>query len=110
MSARPLIIALVFASATLSGCGKTGLLDQPAPLFGSVAKAQYTAQKKDEADAKARAGAAKKAQQTGPIVDDPDSQPAPTGPYAPPNPGHISDPFAQGPQGALPTPGTSPDR
>ena len=79
-------------------------------MFGAEAKANYAAQKQNEADAKARAAAAKKAQSTAPIVDDPDGQPAPNGPYAPPNPGHLSDPFAQGPQGALPSPGTAPDR
>ncbi|HEX4179884.1 MAG TPA: hypothetical protein VHY32_03765 [Caulobacteraceae bacterium] len=110
MTVRPLIITLALAGLGLAGCGKTGILEQPAPMFGAVAKAQYTAQKKEEADAKARSNAAKKATQTGPIVDDPDSQPAPTGPYNPPNPGHIGDPFAPGPQGSLPTPGTSPDR
>jgi hypothetical protein len=115
MSARPLTLALALAVTALSGlslagCGKTGLLEQPAPLFGAQAKAQYAAQKKADADQKARTSAAKKAQSTAPIVDDPDSQPLPNGPYNPPNPGHLSDPFAQGPQGALPKPGTSPDR
>jgi hypothetical protein len=115
MTARPALIALFAACAaltcaTLAGCGKTGLLEQPAPMFGAEAKANYAAEKKADADAKARAAAAKKSQSTSPIVDDPDSQPAPNGPYTPPNPGHLSDPFAQGPQGALPTPGKSPDQ
>ena len=113
MSARPLILtlALVFAGgAGLSACGKTGLLDQPAPMFGSEAKAQYQAQKQADAEAKARANAVKKAQQSGPIVDDPDSQPLPNGPYSPPNPSHVTDPFASGPQGALPQPGKTPDQ
>jgi hypothetical protein len=104
------LLGAALLCAGLPGCGKTGLLEQPAPLFGEQAKAQYAAQKKEEADAKARANAAKKAQPTGPIVDDPDSQPAPTGPYNPPNPDHRSDPLAHGPQGALPTPGTAPDQ
>jgi len=109
MTARHLILILFLSSTTLTGCGKTGLLEQPAPMFGAQAKANYSAQKQAEADAKARAAAAKKAQSNAPIVDDPDSQPAPTGPYNPPNPGHASDPFAPGPQGALPNPGTSPN-
>jgi hypothetical protein len=109
MTARPLILILFLSSAALAGCGKTGLLEQPAPMFGAQAKANYAAQKQADADAKARAAAAKKAQSTAPIVDDPDSQPAPTGPYNPPNPGHASDPFAPAPQGALPNPGTSPN-
>jgi len=105
-----LMAGAALLSTSLAGCGKTGLLEQPAPLFGEKAKAQYVEQKKEAAEARARADAARKAQQSGPIVDDPDSQPAPSGPYNPPNPGHVSDPFAQGPQGALPTPGTAPDR
>jgi hypothetical protein len=104
------LAGMALIGAGLSGCGKTGLLEQPAPLFGEQAKAQYAAQKKAEADAKARANAAKKAQSATPIVDDPNSQPAPTGPYNPPNPQHRSDPLAHGPQGALPNPGTSPDQ
>lgn len=115
MTARPLILTLMLSGAVLScaglaGCGKTGLLEQPAPLFGAEAKANYAAQKKADADAKARAAAARKAQSNAAVVDDPDGQPAPNGPYAPPNPSHLSDPFAQGPQGALPTPGKTPDR
>ena len=104
------LAGLALIAAGLSGCGKTGLLEQPAPLFGEKAKAQYAAQKKAEADAKARSNAAKKATSTTPIVDDPDSQPAPYGPYNPPNPDHRSDPLAHGPQGALPSPGNSPDQ
>ncbi|HEX4182704.1 MAG TPA: hypothetical protein VHY34_05560 [Caulobacteraceae bacterium] len=115
MSARHLPLTLAVGSilvggAILSGCGKTGQLEQPAPMFGEQAKAQYAADKKAQADATARRNAARKAQQTGPIVDDPDSQPAPTGPYNPPNPGHVSDPFMTAPQGSLPQPGTAPDR
>lgn len=115
MTARPLTLTLAVGSvliggALLGGCGKTGNLEQPAPMFGQQAKAQYAADKKAQADAQARRNAARKAQQSGPIVDDPDSQPAPQGPYNPPNPGHNSDPFQTGPQGSLPQPGTAPDR
>ena len=67
MSARPLIPALLFtgaalACAGLAGCGKTGLLEQPAPMFGAQAKADYASAKQADADAKARQSAAKKAQ------------------------------------------------
>ena len=113
MTARLRIAVLAGAAlltASLAGCGKTGLLEQPAPLFGEKAKAQYAEQKKAEAAAHARANAARKAQTSGPIVDDPDSQPAPTGPYNPPNPQHLSSPLDPGPQGSLPTPGTAPDQ
>lgn len=37
------------AAATLAGCGKQGVLEQPAPLFGAQAKAEYEARKAQEA-------------------------------------------------------------
>ena len=114
MNARPLILGLavsgaLIASAGLAGCGKTGLLEQPAPMFGADAKANYEAQKQADADSKARAAAAKKANANAPIVDDPDSRPFTNGPL-PQAPGQPNNPFAAGPQGALPSPGTAPDR
>jgi hypothetical protein len=114
MNARPLILGLavsgaLLAGASLSGCGKTGLLEQPAPMFGADAKANYEAQKQADADAKARAAAAKKANANAPIVDDPDSRPFTNGPL-PQAPGQPNNPFAAGPQGALPSPGTAPDK
>ncbi|HEY1926694.1 MAG TPA: hypothetical protein VGG92_04450 [Caulobacteraceae bacterium] len=36
----PLLIAI---GALLAGCGKVGYLDQPAPLWGEKAKAEYKA-------------------------------------------------------------------
>ena len=94
MTNRAALIALLLSSAALASCGKTGLLEQPAPMFG--------------ADAKARAAAAKKADTTAPIVDDPDSRPMTNGP-SPQTPGQPNNPFASGPQGAIPNPGTSPN-
>jgi hypothetical protein len=41
--------AMVAAAATLAGCGKQGVLEQPAPLFGAKAKAEYQARKAQEA-------------------------------------------------------------
>jgi predicted small lipoprotein YifL len=108
MTARSLLVVLLLSAGFLAGCGKTGLLEQPAPLFGADAKAHYEAQKKADADAKARAAAAKKADSTAPIVDDPDGRPMTNG-TMPQVPGAPSNPFASGPQGALPSPGTSPN-
>jgi predicted small lipoprotein YifL len=108
MTVRSLIITLVLSSAALAGCGKTGLLEQPAPLVGDKAKADYQAQKQAEADAKASAAAARKAQNTAPIVDSPETRPLTNAPYGPPLPAQVNDPFAPGPQGALPNPGTAP--
>jgi hypothetical protein len=58
MSRIGLTLALA-AAALLSGCGKQGVLEQPPPLFGSKAKAQYEASRQQaEAAAAARAAQA----------------------------------------------------
>ena len=47
---RAATAAVLFAAAvSLAACGKQGVLEQPAPLFGTRAKAQYEAQKAQEA-------------------------------------------------------------
>ena len=73
---------------------------QPAPLFGAQAKADYDA--KQKADAEARA--AKRAEPD-PAPTDPTSQPLNQAPYAQSIPGRRG-PFSNGPQGALPSPGS----
>jgi hypothetical protein len=80
---RLVITALLAASLLLCGCGKLGSLEQPGPLFGAKAKAEYAAKKRAEADARAKAKA--ESQQ-------PDASDAP-----PP------------PQGALPNAGQTPN-
>jgi hypothetical protein len=50
-----------FMAAGLGGCGKKGLLDQPAPLFGERAKADYAA-------SKAAAGASSESKNTAPVA------------------------------------------
>jgi hypothetical protein len=40
---------LIGAAASLGACGKQGVLEQPAPLFGAKAKAEYEARKAQEA-------------------------------------------------------------
>ena len=45
MTARLILMALV-AAATLSGCGRRGDLDRPAPLWGDRAKAEYEAEQR----------------------------------------------------------------
>ena len=51
MSLRPhLLLTLGLAGAVLlSGCGKLGDLERPAPLFGAKAKAQYESDKREAA-------------------------------------------------------------
>lgn len=56
-----MVAALVGAGLVLSGCGKVGELDRPAPLWGAKAKADYEAQQKAAADAAARKDAQDKA-------------------------------------------------
>jgi predicted small lipoprotein YifL len=109
MSLRPLIIALALVgAASLAGCGKTGELERPAPLFGGQAKADYDAQKAADAAAKARDAAARRSQR-GNTVFDPVDQPATQAPYAPSIPGR-TDPL--GPSAQTPGAGASysPDR
>lgn len=103
MTRRPLMIAALLSAAALSACGKTGELEQPAPLFGANAKADYEAQQK------AAAAAAAKRAQPRPASIDPTSQPLDQAPYAQPIPGN-SDPFGRAPQGSLPNPGTAPNQ
>lgn len=93
---------LAVAGAGLAGCGKVGTLDQPAPLYGEKAKADYEARKEAAAAAKAKPR---------PEPDtlhpdrpyDPEADPGPTRslpvpgqpalPNAPPPPGVLPDPF-----------------
>ena len=96
-------LALVFAASVgLSACGKLGDLEQPAPLFGSKAKADYEAHKEEAARARARA-----ASEPPPPNDEADSNAAPLtqAPYAPTLPGRNDTMPPQGPQGSLPQPG-----
>ncbi len=109
MTPRPLIAALALAcTAALTGCGKTGELERPAPLFDAKAKADYDAQKAADAAAKAREAAARR-NQRGDTVFDPIDQPPAQAPYAPAIPGR-TDPLGPSPQ--TPGPGSSyaPDR
>ena len=110
MTARLLMITVFAASAGLAGCGKTGLLEQPAPMFGAEAKANYAEKRQEEAEAKARAAAVKKAEPSAQIVDDPNSRPLSQAPYGAPQSDHSSNPFSAGPQGSLPSPGTDNNR
>ena len=50
---RPALIIMAIAALALAGCGKVGTLERPAPMWGAQAKADYEAQKKAEAAAKA---------------------------------------------------------
>ncbi len=86
---RPMVaIAILAGVLVLCGCGKIETLDQPAPLWGAKAKADYQARK--------AAAAAAKAEKKDPG----DPEVLPDVPYDP-----NADP---GPQRLLPIPGTNP--
>ncbi len=108
MNARLLIIALFASSVALAGCGKMGSLDQPAPMFGAKAKADYDAKKRAEADARAKAKTKDNSEPDRPNPPDPNNPPLAQAPYATAIPGH-NDPFGAGVQGSLPSPGTAPN-
>jgi hypothetical protein len=55
------LAGVLAAAAGLSACGKQGVLEQPPPLFGSRARAEYEASKKAEAAAAERRAAQNKA-------------------------------------------------
>ena len=103
MNARLSLIALL-AAGGLASCAKMGELDQPPPLFGAKAKADYEAKKHQAEAERARAAAAKAtpSQERTPDTDLPlNAAPRP----APPVPG-VNDPFGAPPPTSLPQPGT----
>ena len=103
---RNALLVSVVALLALSACGRVGALEQPAPLYGAKAKADYQAKKA------AAAAAAKTTKDDGrpePLA--PDTPGAPTGGAAPqqtlrdqPAPGMRPLPNAPPAQGALPDP------
>src|SRR5580704_3278723 len=106
MIARPALAAAFLASLALAGCGKLGDLEQPAPMFGAQAKADYAAQRRAADAARAREQAARtpEAEQNG-DTPDPNMLPLHVAPTAPPIPGRTDPDGPYGPPTALPTPG-----
>ena len=110
MTRRATLLLSAAALLALTACGRVGALDQPAPLYGEKAKADYQAK---AAAAAAAAKAAKDEGQPEPLA--PDTPAPPTGPNAPldtlraePAPGMRPLPNAAPPLGALPDPYTRP--
>jgi len=68
---QALKIGLVAAAAcaALAGCGKQGMLERPPPLFGDRAKAEYEAQKAQEARDDAQRAAQRRGQDQEPARD-----------------------------------------
>jgi hypothetical protein len=102
------IAALILAAgaAGLCGCGKVGTLDQPAPLYGEKAKADYQARKEAAAAAKAKPTAQPDVIHPDRPYD-PEADPSPT--RSLPVPGQPTLPNAPPPPGVLPDPLASPN-
>lgn len=101
---RSSMLLWLFAAGMLAACGKVGPLEQPAPLYGSKAKADYEAKKAAAAAAKTSNGD----ENPEPLAPD---TPGPNNPGAVPNnlradpaPGMPQLPNAPGPPGVLPDP------
>ena len=99
----PLLLAAAAFALALTGCGKVGSLEQPAPLYGEKAKAAYQARKAAEA------AAARDNKEPGEIEPlpadkryDPNADPGPA--RFQPVPGESTAPNAPGPPGVLPDP------
>ena len=100
---RPLPVLVVLSAAlALTACGKVGTLDQPAPLYGAKAKAQYQARKAAEAAAEAAKKDNGEPEVLPDVKYDPNADPS-SQRYLP-IPGTNPAPNAPGPPGALPDP------
>ena len=93
---------VLLAAMALAGCGKIGTLDQPAPLYGAKAKAEYQARKAAEAAAQARKQDQGEPEVLPDVKYDPNADPGPQRYQT--IPGTNPAPNAPGPPGALPDP------
>jgi len=103
-----LLTAGALLAAPLGACGKQGDLERPAPLWGAQAKAEYEAQKRQQADVKSKEA---QGNQIETLPDEgpggnPFTNPAP--PRTVPIPGAHPSPTEQGQPGAMPSPYAQP--
>ena len=83
-TARIALLAALSAGTLLGACGRVGMLEQPAPLYGAKAKADYQARKAAEA----KAAATRREQGEPEILAEPSPStepPLPAGAAPPPN-------------------------
>ena len=101
---RASLLALGVAALALAACGRVGPLDQPAPLYGAKAKADYRAKKAAEAAAKSE----KDQDKPEPLAPDTPGLDSPSAPVPTlrenPAPGARQLPNAAPPPAALPDP------
>jgi hypothetical protein len=107
---RLIVVSLFLASAALAGCGKIGTLEQPGPMFGAQAKADYDAKQRAAADAKAKGKVKADDEPDTPTLDPNAEPPMARAPYAEPIPGGASSPSGTPPADAMPSPGVTPDQ
>jgi predicted small lipoprotein YifL len=115
MTPRILIPAVLLAAMSLAACGKQGLLDRPAPLFGARAQSDYLKAKRaaDRANGESNVNQSATSQTNGDYSQgndgskDPALQPLRSDPI----PGAAPDPFGSRPMGGvLPDPYADPNR
>jgi predicted small lipoprotein YifL len=111
-----LLAGALAMGATLAGCGKQGVLEQPPPLFGAKAKAAYDAQRAQEAQDDAQRAARNQGSGGGaPTVNGQAQGPGGTGPDNAPittrdiqDPSQKLNPASTAPIGGAPPPLSSP--
>jgi predicted small lipoprotein YifL len=115
MTPRILIPVVLLAAISLSACGKQGLLDRPAPLFGARAQSDYQRAKRaaDRANGESNSAQSATSQTNGDYTQgndgakDPALQPLRNDPI----PGANPNPFGTRPMpGVLPDPYADPNR
>jgi hypothetical protein len=107
-ASRSLAVGLLWAAsaALLCACGRVGTLEQPAPLYGAKAKADYEAKKAAAAKANQDEGEPEPLAPDTPPVDAP--KPHPPTLREQPAPGMHPEPNAPGPGGVFPDPYAQP--
>jgi hypothetical protein len=111
---RLLIPVVLLAVLTLGACGKQGMLDRPAPLFGSQARADYLREKRaaDRANGESNANQSATSQTNGDysVPGDGSKDPALKPLRSDPIPGATPNPFGPRPMGGvLPDPYADPN-
>ena len=103
-----ILAAALLVAVSLAGCGKQGDLERPAPLWSAKAKAEYAAQKRQQADVKTKEAQGNTIET---LPDEgegsnPFTNPAP--PRTVPIPGQHQSPTENGQPGAFPNPYATP--
>ena len=104
MTPRLTLLALAGATLALAGCGRTGELERPAPMFGSPAPAAASSSMTAEQRARMDAERSGDVDETPQSVQELRRQAEINPPRSQPIPGANPDPNAAQPPGAIPDP------